>query len=51
MQLIELGEKPIQTVIMLNDRKKKLKNYLDAYVKQYYIWGGGWFLRFEKKNL
>lgn len=50
MQLIELGEKPIQTVIMLNDRKK-LKNYLDAYVKQYYTWGGGGFLRFEKKNL
>lgn len=21
--------------------EKKLKNYLDAYVKQYYTWGGG----------
>lgn len=23
--------------------EKKLKNYLDAYVKQYYTWGGGGF--------
>lgn len=31
--------------------EKKLKNYLDAYVKQYYTWGGGGFCVLKKKSV
>lgn len=49
MQLIELGEKPIQTVIMLNDRKNS--KIIWTLMLNSITLGGGWFLRFEKKNL